>query len=657
MAEKVKAYLTPEAIHLLNIPGLDLTEYETRVLFTLLLEGETSASDLATLANIPRTKVYDIANKLVTKELIKQTKGKTYVLMEGTFDLILAKVETAYKSFKQTVKEIQRVREKGYHGAIEHKVTRILTDMGVAIRAEMPAYNGRQIDVFAKSPSGLKICIDIKASEAPVSVHEIEALQDTKLETGAGLAILIYLKELTPLAKSSAERHNIRCVKFDDKIESVLKNLLHDSEGKILEIRENLVKYREHISSMDELKEKLENDLFKTRSLFEEQLRNHPELDSYSTNLKDLMTEFDDLYSLYAKTKDLYNESQVLYEKNRFEDVLESFAFLKNLHDKFQFSAEKFIEKLRTHESRLHSMIEKADIWSLYGLERNPFAILPPGEPKSIVDQTELMKRLQRNLEYVKAGHGPSIIMITGEWGSGKTHLLAYLAERINKGKYGKAIAAYAYASSDFAKLCEDLTKASIGNADIDEVFVFSSKRSFYDILDQSERLLRFLKEHKIENVFWLIDEFETISISEKMQMDTFLHQFRVLIDRILTRGGLSLIIACSEVAWQEIRKDYPAFASRLSVVLKLKAFDNIKDVRTLITHSIERVKLPVSDGRKSPEISDDALHLILEKTGGNPRNILHACREIFNHVVSQGIEVADERIAKKVLSSINVEL
>lgn len=88
---------------------------------------------------------------------------------------------------------------------------------------------------------------------------------------------------------------------------------------------------------------------------------------------------------------------------------------------------------------------------------------------------------------------------------------------------------------------------------------------------------------------------------------------------------------------------------------MKIKALANIEDLRTLVAHLIERVKLPVSERKKIPEISDDALRLILEKTNGNPRNVIHACREIFDHAISKGIEVADERIAREFLDSLNM--
>jgi len=67
------------------LSSLGLTEYESKTLSTLFTLGESEAPELSRLAQVPKTRVYDVLEKLVEKNLVIEIHGrpKTYRVMNA----------------------------------------------------------------------------------------------------------------------------------------------------------------------------------------------------------------------------------------------------------------------------------------------------------------------------------------------------------------------------------------------------------------------------------------------------------------------------------------------------------------------------------------------------------------------------------------------
>ncbi|MCX8158541.1 MAG: hypothetical protein N3D73_02625 [Candidatus Diapherotrites archaeon] len=55
---------------------MGLTEYESRVLSALIKKGEVEAPDISIMANVPKTRVYDVLEKLDKKQLVIPISGR-----------------------------------------------------------------------------------------------------------------------------------------------------------------------------------------------------------------------------------------------------------------------------------------------------------------------------------------------------------------------------------------------------------------------------------------------------------------------------------------------------------------------------------------------------------------------------------------------------
>jgi sugar-specific transcriptional regulator TrmB len=54
---------------------LGLTEYESKTLSTLFKMGESEAPAISRLAQVPKTRVYDVLDKLVEKNLVIEIRA------------------------------------------------------------------------------------------------------------------------------------------------------------------------------------------------------------------------------------------------------------------------------------------------------------------------------------------------------------------------------------------------------------------------------------------------------------------------------------------------------------------------------------------------------------------------------------------------------
>ncbi len=92
---------------------LGLTEYESKTLNTLFRMGEAEAPSISRLAQVPKTRVYDVLDKLVEKNLVIEIRGrpKRYRGIEPkkAFDLLLEKKKIGLRELEGKVSSIENV--------------------------------------------------------------------------------------------------------------------------------------------------------------------------------------------------------------------------------------------------------------------------------------------------------------------------------------------------------------------------------------------------------------------------------------------------------------------------------------------------------------------------------------------------------------------
>jgi len=93
------------------LSSLGLTEYESKTLSTLFNLGEAEAPEISRLAQVPKTRVYDVLEKLVGKNLVIEIKSrpKKYRVMNSP-EVLDVLVEEKKKQVLELEKQVKDVK-------------------------------------------------------------------------------------------------------------------------------------------------------------------------------------------------------------------------------------------------------------------------------------------------------------------------------------------------------------------------------------------------------------------------------------------------------------------------------------------------------------------------------------------------------------------
>jgi sugar-specific transcriptional regulator TrmB len=98
-----------------GLQGFGLTEYESKVYVALLSSGPSTVNQLQYVSMVPRTKVYQVAQQLVEKQVAKELEGKPVrfeALPPDVFQGVLVDRERSVRSLKRAMSSLKRLREK-----------------------------------------------------------------------------------------------------------------------------------------------------------------------------------------------------------------------------------------------------------------------------------------------------------------------------------------------------------------------------------------------------------------------------------------------------------------------------------------------------------------------------------------------------------------
>lgn len=98
-----------------GLQGFGLTEYESKVYFSLLSNGPCSVNSVQYFSGVPRTKVYQIAQQLARKGLLRELEGKPSrfeAQPPDILDAILVERERKVRSLRRSLGALKKVRER-----------------------------------------------------------------------------------------------------------------------------------------------------------------------------------------------------------------------------------------------------------------------------------------------------------------------------------------------------------------------------------------------------------------------------------------------------------------------------------------------------------------------------------------------------------------
>ena len=93
------------------LSSLGLTEYESKTLSTLFGLGEAEAPEISRLAQVPKTRVYDVLEKLISKQVVIELHGrpKKYRVIDApqVLDSLVSERKTHLSELEKQVKEMK----------------------------------------------------------------------------------------------------------------------------------------------------------------------------------------------------------------------------------------------------------------------------------------------------------------------------------------------------------------------------------------------------------------------------------------------------------------------------------------------------------------------------------------------------------------------
>src|SRR3984893_17476267 len=99
-----------------GLQGFGLTEYESRVYYTLLSNGPCTVNQIQYASGVPRTKVYQVSQQLTRKGLLREVEGGKLTKFEAqppeVLQSILVERERKVRTLRKSMVALKKVREK-----------------------------------------------------------------------------------------------------------------------------------------------------------------------------------------------------------------------------------------------------------------------------------------------------------------------------------------------------------------------------------------------------------------------------------------------------------------------------------------------------------------------------------------------------------------
>lgn len=223
-----------ESLYLLRRIGLN--QYESRVYFSLLKAGPTSASEIGNVAEIPRPRTYDVLDKLEKKGFISVQPGRPTrfkaVDLDGAISFLKSRKEEDLKKSLRDIDDIKgklsdkiRLTKPEDKVKAEDYVWVIKDRKNLHSKIEGLIHSAKDNILITANDNGIKNKLDAfehplrKACKRGVKIKVVSQLSN------AGLA-----KRVCEFAELVKKEHNHRMMVIDDDVFLFLTPEPHEKE-------------------------------------------------------------------------------------------------------------------------------------------------------------------------------------------------------------------------------------------------------------------------------------------------------------------------------------------------------------------------------------------------------------------------------------------
>jgi sugar-specific transcriptional regulator TrmB/Cdc6-like AAA superfamily ATPase len=663
--------------HLNMASAIGLTPREFRALLAVCLKGARSPPEIADIAGMPRSKIYEVLDLLVSKKILQSDNSKYSVSASSLAD-IRRTYERHSKDFGRFLRDLEEYASRRTEPFLEmarKKLRDLFVELDYSI-SDLPETEEeflreqlkRMVQFVATSPTsgnrvGVLFMDQRKRSNAPLYYLISELNYSLKIHSvvcayspDSPKDMIDELNSLSELPENDAPRPRMRrrrphlvmlslselndvnirkkigdhFVDFDNQWRHVKRDLQNLSKP-LEDFKRTLARI---MTTMPELRRNIENIENFRDTLREVVDRVGADIRASEELYKSITEEYSLLIDMLEVSKRIPNESDITKISGTLDQLQ---ATISNNNRELDVIKEE-VSSFQKHDAR----------YSKYGFQINPFIFTVPfSAPKDIVNQERSRNAFDTFINDVASGSENRTLVIADEFGKGKTHLMYYFKKLISDNKYGKILPLYIkcqprYPEIDLIDLYSQIILEVVKQWEsiIDQQSVGKLKeilnkagipRDINEFMSNLRNILFQVHELGYNHIILMIDEFENM-LPEKLISGRPDSEPRTLLQLKLMMDiqDLAFVIATRKQTWSEWKDLLSSVLSNKETqVIELDSF-NERNAMDLINQRLEMKK----DSTRSVKISAEAIKSIVALSSGNPRHIIRYAREALRRAI-----------------------
>jgi len=609
-----------EFIELLSsISVLDFTEYEIKCIISLV-DGEKTPAEIAQVTNIPRPKTYETLDNLLSKKYVKkkETKPISYILEDHALDRILNSLKLSFERGIFLLDELNDLKSRGYHSLLKEKIIDSTKNLGFYILNDIQE-NGPNVRCI--SSLGYKIDFYIRNID---SFSEIKNFKNSVEDFESDLIFVITSLDINRELEDFSLDEGLLLFQYDsNNFQNKLNNIINTFEEQYRIMRKHNENIKMKIKNADDIIDKVEYLYnFIIEDFSELSIQNYENIDKELQYIKEEImynkSIFEEKkYYIYSIQHDIKYKYKIKNTINEYENIIKSL-------NEIEYNMKDLYSKLSVIKNYKEEVENNID--AKYKFINKLYPVIPIGDISNtdIINQENFIQKFKEYIKEVKFLNHPSISIIIGEWGSGKTMISKNYVNEINSGKHGKCLATYTLYSDNFISLINRVIIDFYKEAKIDETPNIAE--SIEKARSNLKQAISLLSQQEYNHFFWFIDETERAFLEKRVE---FLHSIRYLHD-VSQFMPLSIVLSFETSSYELLYDINPALVRRISHIFVLEKF-KVKDIKKLSEKA-----------NKIAKFSNESIQLIYKLSEGNPRQIVSILKAALEKSITLNKEIID---------------
>ena len=262
----------------------------------------------------------------------------------------------------------------------------------------------------------------------------------------------------------------------------------------------------------------------------------------------------------------------------------------------------------------------------LFGLREQPFA--PTADPAYFYATQEHKACLLRLWSSIDERHGIAVVL--GNYGTGKTTLLRKLMT-------GMVVDPEKYNTAVIGSPIPSWTSFSLLEAIVKQFGLNPEKRSFASYMEDLNNYL-IANRHRINTL--VIDDAQNLNKRGQLELLRLAQNLETPQHKLLN------LVLFSQLEWTRVLEAAPNFQQRINMTYTLTPL-SMDEVRHFIQFRLGQAG---ASGDKAPQFRDNAISLIHQYSGGNPRVIVTLCRNSLLFALQTKNPIIDQKVVQNTI-------